>query len=371
MPAKEKIISARTALVLDEPFFGALALGLRLQEDAGCGTAWTDGRSLGYDPAFIEGLSHVQTVALIAHEVMHCANGHPWRRDNREPRRWNVATDKAINQTLADAKFTLPSGALYAEGDEVGKSAEWIYARLPESQQGGKGQGEAKPDPLGEVRDAPTGADPDTGEAPPTEADWQQMTAQAAAAAKARGNLPSSLDRFAKEVMRPRVDWRSVLRRFVQEHAKSDYSWSKPNRRYMASGLYLPALDSIELGEIAIAVDTSGSIDSVGLAQAKAELEAVIDECKPAAVTVYYADAKVAQADRFERDEPIVWRPKGGGGTDFEPAIKAAEAQDTPPACMVYLTDLMGCFGEPPSFPVLWVTDSNRTAPFGEVVAMS
>lgn len=378
MNATQKLISARTSLVLDEPFFGALALGIELREDPGCKTAWTDGRSLGYDPKFIESLSHAQTCALIAHEVMHCAAGHPWRRDARGMKKWNLACDKAINTLLKDAAFTLPPDGYYAEGQEIGKSAEWIYARLldppPDGGEGGEGDGagsDSQPNPLGEFRDAPAGGDPATGEAAPSEADWQQAVQQAAAAAKSRGKLPTALDRFAGEAAKSRVDWRSVLRRFITERAQADYSWSRPNRRYLASGLYLPSLESTELGEIAIAIDTSGSIDDVALKTARAELEAVIDECQPSAVSVYYADAEVARADRFERGEPLVWRPRGGGGTDFRPVFEACEHAESQAACLVYITDLDGHFPAQNDIPTLWVTESDRTAPFGETVRLS
>lgn len=379
MNAREKIIAARTAMVLDQPFFGALALRLALCEDATCETAWTDGRSLGYSPTFAERLTHSQLTALIAHEVMHCAAGHPWRRDGRDGGRWNIACDKAINTVLAESGFTLPPDGLYAEGAEKGQSAEWIYARLPEPQRGeGDGQGDGvaasddagksqspspSPNSLGEVRDAPAASD----DPAPTEADWRQAVQQAALAAKAQGSLPSSLDRFAGDAAKPSIDWRSVLRRFVQS-ARSDYSWQRPNRRYIAHGIYLPALESEELGEIAIAVDTSGSIDDVALAQARSEIEAVIDECQPTGVTIYYADAAVAHEDHVARGESLVWRPAGGGGTDFRPVFAACETAEIAPTCLIYISDLEGTFPQSSDVPVLWITNSAATAPIGETV---
>lgn len=372
----DRMIAARTALLLGNPFFGALALGLRLQEDPTCPTAWVDGRTLGFNPKFISGLTHAQATALVAHEVMHCAQGHPWRRDDRQFLPFNIACDKVINSTLKEAGFTLPPQAYYAEGPEEGQSAEWIYARFPVQEVGSSGQGDGEEgtgDPLGEVRDAPTAAKDGDGkdEDVPTEADWQQATKQAAMAAKAQGKLPGSLARFADQVTQPKVDWKSALRRFVQERGKSDYTWSKPNRRFIGMGLYLPELESHELGEIAIAVDTSGSIDNVALAAAKAEVTAVIDECKPSAVTVYYADAAIAQADRFERGDMLDWRPKGGGGTDFRPVFKACEDAEVQPLCIIYISDLQGTFGEPPDIPTVWVTDGPSLAPFGETLRMS
>lgn len=398
--AKDKLIAARTALVLDEPFFGALVLGLALKADPGCGTAWVDGKTLGYSPAFIESLSHAQTTALLAHEVMHCAGGHPWRRDGRDKAKWNAACDKAINGVLRDSKFTLPEGALYPEGEEAGKSAEWICNRMidpPEgdgpagpqddpagdpggdsggSEDGDEGEPGTEPgggssDPQGEVRDAPTEADED-GTPAPTEEDWKQAVQQAALAAKAAGNLPGSLARLAADAVKPVIDWRSSLRRFLQTYAAADYSWTRPNSRYIAGGLYMPALRSEELGEIVIAVDTSGSMDSVALAKAKAELIGIMDECRPSKVTVMYADHAVARVDEFQRDEPVEFTPAGGGGTSFCPVFEAVAEMTPAPACVVYITDLCGKFPtDAPDLPVIWVTDGADKAPFGETLAIN
>ena len=63
--ALKKLITARVSLVLDQPFFGALALSLPPKEDTTCDTAWTDGRSLGYNPAFVESLTHAELTGLI------------------------------------------------------------------------------------------------------------------------------------------------------------------------------------------------------------------------------------------------------------------------------------------------------------------
>ena len=367
--ALDQMIAARVGLLLNQPFFGALALGLKLQEDPTMPTAWVDGRTLGFNPGWIAGLTHAQKVSLIAHEVLHVANGHPWRLDGRELRKFNIACDKAINSLLKDADFTLPKHAHYAEGPEEGQSAEWIYARLPDDPEGegadGTGQGEVRPAP----KSGKDGKD-DEGDVP-TEAEWQQATKQAALAAKARGKLPANLDRFAKEVGEARVDWRSAMRRFVQERAKADYSWSKPSSRYLSLGMYLPALESHELGVIAIAVDTSGSIDDVALAMAKAEVMAVIDETQPRAVTVYYADSAVAHVDHFERGDEIVFRPKGGGGTDFRPVFAACEEAEETPVCLIFITDLAGRFPDETEIPTIWVTDTNDVAPIGETVRMS
>src|SRR5690242_20345889 len=122
-PQMKRVQIARSTLLLDQPFFGVLALGLELTEDATCKTAWTNGQSLGFSPAFVDTLTDDELKGLIAHEVMHCACGHPWRRDARDHTRWNEAADYAINAVLRDAGFALPSGALL-DASYDGKWAE-------------------------------------------------------------------------------------------------------------------------------------------------------------------------------------------------------------------------------------------------------
>ena len=380
MSAKGKMQAARTSLVLEQPFFGMLALSLHVIEDPGCGTAWTDGRSIGYDPAFIDPLTHSQCTALVAHEVMHVAMGHPWRRDGRNPKGWNVACDKSINHNLRESGFTLPDGGLFASGDEIGKSSEWIYARLPEDEKGnGKGkpgqgqgpsqpgQGKPEPNPLGEVRDAPTGADAD-GTPAPTEQEWKQKAAEALQQAKLQGKAPGGLVRAVHETLKPQLDIRSLLLRFFSERSTGDYSWNRPNTRYIAQGLYLPALDSKALGNVAVFIDTSGSVDQTSLAYAAGIVQSVLDECDPVSVTLYFADTKVCHVERLEKGEPLTWKPKGGGGTDFCDVMRAID-EDGEAVCAVCISDLMGRFPDQgPGLPVIWLSTTELIAPFGETV---
>ncbi len=423
--AESKIAMARFALVADNPFWGSLAMNLKLVADPTCKTAWVDGRSLGYNPEFIMGLTHDRTVGMIAHEVEHVALGHPWRRDSRDNREWNIATDKAINHDLREAGFKLPDGVFYASGDEIGKSAEWIYSHTerppqqqpqpePEQQdepeqeedeqQGGgqgegdeedeqdgdgqspaddstgDGEGDGEPgdgdangdgegDPMGELRDAPADVDED-GDPAPTEQDWKERVAAAAVFAKGQGKLPTGMERQVERAMRPTLDVKSLLLRFFTERAAADYTWSRPNRRYLPMGIYLPSLEANGLGEIAMYVDTSRSMSVEALEKAKAIIDSVIEECRPAAVTVYYGDSDVAHVDRFEQGEELVWRAKGGGGTDFRPIFEAVEQAERPVVAVVGISDLDGAFPDyVPDVPTLWLsTEEYATAPFGEVV---
>ncbi|HEY6770260.1 MAG TPA: VWA-like domain-containing protein, partial [Candidatus Sulfotelmatobacter sp.] len=108
------------------------------------------------------------------------------------------------------------------------------------------------------------------------------------------------------------------------------------------------------------------------LEQFAGEITAISDEVQPEAIHVVYCDAAVQSSQQFGPSEPIHLEPRGGGGTDFRPVFEWVQRSNIAPVCLTYLTDLCcNSYPEVPEYPVLWVTDSRRTAPFGETVRIS
>jgi predicted metal-dependent peptidase len=419
---ERKLTRARTHLLLNQPFFGTLCLRLKLMTGP-VPTMATDGRRILYDPAFANSLTLAELEAVLAHEVLHCALGHHCRRGQRDPRLWNEAADLAINPLLVANGFTLPTGALIdpAFGD---LSAEEIYARLLQKNGNGgnsspvqtpqtpspgseaasapQGSGEqpsasssgdqvacqsvgdcgcgktgtvpSRPGGFGEVLDAADedGRPASEGEKSRQQHEWNIAADQAIRSAKSCGHEPVNLDRPLAESRQSKQDWRTIMRDFVSANTPADYRWTPPNRRYVASGLYLPSVERAGVGTIVLGVDTSGSIGKEELEQFAGEISAIADEAKPEAIHVVYCDAAVHSSQEFGPSEPIQLEPKGGGGTDFRPVFEWVEANNLAPVCLIYLTDLC-CHSYPPipEYPVLWVTDSRRTAPFGETVRIT
>jgi predicted metal-dependent peptidase len=416
----QKLTHARVRLILEQAFFGTLALRLKLVP-GNLPTMATDGSRIVYNPAFVDQLKPTELEGTLAHEVLHCALGHQCRRSDRDPELWNQAADFAINPILLGNGFTLPAGALVDPAFN-NLSAEEIYARLlqrrssggaapkQDSRQtdacgGGAGVSQkSTPDPkadsaaqsvsnqagptksnapdprsaqsggFGEVWDA---TDEQGHTALPAEMrrqkhEWSIAAEQAFRSAKACGSEPAGVERPLSESRQSRQDWRAILRAFVAATTPSDYRWTPPNRRYIASGLYLPSVERRGLGEMVIAVDTSGSIGAVELEQFAAEISAISEEAEPEAIHVVYCDAAVQSTQQFGPSEQVRLEPKGGGGTDFRPAFQWVAESDVAPVCLIYLTDLC-CESSPeaPDYPVLWVTDSSRTAPFGETLRIS
>jgi predicted metal-dependent peptidase len=418
----QKLTRARVQLILMQPFFGTLSLRLKLIP-GDLPTMATDGSRIVYNPAFVDQLKPAELEGTLAHEVMHCALGHQCRRGTRDPGLWNEAADLAINPILTANGFTLPAGALI-DSAFANLSAEEIYARLLRKRADGgarsnKGQQKATPgggtandpqaapgtrssDPnsgtprqspsqqermgeptahpvarpggFGEVVDATDehGQTASPAEQRRQEHEWSIAAEQALRSAKTCGHDPLGVERPLTESRQSQQDWRAILRDFVAATAPCDYRWTPPNRRYIASGLYLPSAERRGLGEMVIAVDTSGSIGKLELEQFAGEISAISEEAQPEAIHVVYCDAAVQSAQEFGPSELVRLEPKGGGGTDFRPAFEWVTENDVAPVCLIYLTDLCcDSFPETPEYPVLWVTDSRRTAPFGETVRIA
>lgn len=389
---RKRLTKARTVLVLNSPFFGLLAIRMKLIEAPWIVTAGTDGKGFFYNPWYIAALSDEELRGLWGHEVLHCTNGHLWRKGNRDHRKFNIAADYAIDVILSDSGLKVPQPLVNPAWK--GKSMEQIYNLLPEQpkQGGGKGQGQGgagdgqssgQQDGSGDPR-APGYTpskdvllDPDSADAKQQEAEWQEATIQAAKIAKSQGKLPSNLETLITEWVQPRVDWKSVLRKLLQQTAAADFTWRKPSNRYAAMGMYLPKVESEQMPPIVLHWDTSGSHWAQETQNAvAAEVLQIIEEVKPERLHVIFFDAKVQATEVYEQGDPFTPKPKGGGGTDFRPGFKWTEDQGIEPACAIVVTDCMGSFpDEEPPYPVFWASTydpaklgDHYTPPFGEVV---
>lgn len=416
--AMQKVIKARAGLILDKPFFGSLALRLKAVEDKSCNTAWTDGRTLGYNPVFIDALSLEETKGMVAHEVMHIAFQHATRMKKRNRKQWNKAGDYAINGILLEEKFVLPGDALFNDTYK-GMSADHIYSLLeampksnnPDKPCNGGNGGNQSPDKQNDQQDDPQDdqqgsqdnqnnqeepkpqdkyEDEDPGgcgavreaqfDSPAQQAafeqEWKVAVAQAAITAKSAGNMPGGMERVIGDILTPLANWKEVLRRFVDQAMKGDYSWMRPNRRYMQSGFYLPSLYSEEIGHIVVAVATSGSVDQDMLTQFASELTSIMEDYKTSC-DILYCDTHIHKHQFVTSDDlPIKFTPCGFGGTNFRAPFEWVKENNVAPVCLIYLTD-MCCNSFPdeePSYPVLWAQYEEccfaSEAPFGETVML-
>lgn len=400
--AEAKLAAARTKLILDKPFLGALVLRLPLvAAGAWCRTTATDAKSLYFNARWIEGLSPAEVQFALAHEALHCALGHFARRGRRIQRRWDLACDLAINPLLAAEGLKPPPGAwvmpLYA-----GMAAEEIYPCLDDSsdkdtlddhswdgdeggqgsggqnQQGGGGgsrkeadekEGGSTPVKTGS-KEGGDGAGPPLPLSGPEKErlnqQWQRNLASAAQRAREAGKLGGGLARLTEEALAPEVSWRAVLARYLSQVSRSDYSYARPSRR--EGEVILPSLRG-QGGELAVAVDVSGSVSDGDLAEFLGEINA-IKGATPVAVTLFACDAVLAPGSpwRFEPWEELRLPAQftGGGGTAFTPVFDWLEKNGSQPDALIYFTDAEGEFPKAsPDYPVLWLVKGKAPVPWG------
>ena len=424
-PILDRILRQRMKLILDQPFFGVLLMNLPLIEDLRFPTMATNGACLRYNPDFFTGLTDDFLRGVLAHEVLHCALRHPHRRDSRTPDKWNIACDYAVNNFLDEynASAVLEkqrSGSRdlspplpvpddgWRDPGFANLASEEIYAAMPvpppqpkpEKGEGGGGKGKGTPDEDGEPQDGEGETEDGRGgsprppsdpsrpesqgwvdDAPGTEAEkkrdeenWRARLAEAAMAAQAHGKLPASLRRLVDKVLNPELPWTDILRNFIRSRAQDDYSWRRPSKKTLGSDLILPSLRSERMGELVVAIDTSGSIDADLLNTFMGELQGILDECRPSRLVLLDCDAAIHQVMEFQPGDHdlAAFQPQGGGGTDFRPVFDWVSENLIDPVAIVYFTDLCGTFPDPQAvpWPTLWVDygGGSVTPSFGEVV---
>lgn len=368
-PALAKIGKCKAALILEQPFFATLLVNLPMREDEGIPTMATDGTVFLYNPEFVESLTFDELKFVLAHEVGHCIFQHMFRKGQRDHRRWNQAGDYIINDLLNKESIgKMPEHGLHNPQlvQAGGGTTEGVYDLLPEGG-GGGGGGNGHGDPLDDCMDAPGGP----AEKSTAEAEMKVKVAQAAQAAKMMGKMSANLQRFVDAALKPKVDWRDVLRRFVASKVKQDATFARPKRRFFADDIYLPSLTGETLGEVVVAIDCSGSIGQAELNEFGAEVRGIFEDCMPSKLHVVYFDSDVCHHDIFLPDDDLRIEPHGGGGTAFSPVFRYLHDNAVEPECCVFLTDLYcNDFGDPTPYPVLWVTTAATDAPWGEVVEM-
>ncbi len=426
-----KLSAARTRLILDKPFLGALVLRLPLVEASPdwCSTTATDARKFYYNAEFIDHLTLDETQFILAHEALHCALSHFARRQHRIKHRWDLACDYAINPLLVADGLKPPFGALYEKSFE-GMSAEEIYPYIEdnpdeetldqhlydketnnddggeshspqqspdegEAEQGGQGdqpeeedeqqgQGESDADNNGQGGSSELEQDDTRGGAPQppplTEAEkenlqvqWQQRMAGAAQQAMQAGKLGGAMARMVDFLLQPQLPWRMLLARYMSNIARDDYSYSRPSSRREGPAIY-PSLRSDQVN-LVVAVDISGSVNDKEMGEFISEVNAIKSQIR-ARISLLACDAQLAKGapwsfepwEEFTLPESL----SGGGGTSFVPVFQWAEQQDQAPDLLVYFTDAEGEFpAQEPTFPVIWLVKGKATVPWGQRIQLN
>lgn len=397
--ARNKIISARTNMLVRNGFFGFLALQLKLVEASkengleDITTMAVDGINLFYSPEFVHRINDEECEGVVAHEVEHCCLQHFSRRGSRSPLKWNMAGDFVINDDLIKAGFTLPgipiTVAMMNDPQYEGAkgylldpqfnqmNTETVYDKIPFTEiviNIGAGN---DPGGVGGVIDSPNPAKRE--EASQTWETAVRIAVQVAAANNA-GHIPGSLQKLIDYLKKPKISWREQTHRFIDQSLSREISWARLSRRSASIGALLPGSLPDRLQHLVFFVDISGSISFELCRQMVGEVAGALDEGTADMITVVYADTDVHHVDTYYRGDIVTAGHYRGGGTAFSNSFKWLKENVPDASCVIYLTDLQVTdFGEDPGCPMLWAVYAQdhdydhlaAQAPFGQTLHIS
>jgi predicted metal-dependent peptidase len=405
LTVEQRVERSHVQLMKDKRFvrWSGLFMVGKVYIDDSVPTAGTNGRDVWYGRKFVNTLTEKQLNFLVMHENMHRAFRHMtiWAHLSKEDRRCaNMAMDYVINQQLMDYD---PQRTMleFIEGgclDERfrGMDTLQVYKILRQEKEkrkrGQKGEkGEKCDNP-----DGPGGGDGDEGDsfddhdwegaADISEKDKEILERQIGDALRQGGMLAGKMggneDKAFDELVDPKVDWREVFRQWCKSVAagRDQSTWRKPNRRFLHNDIIMPSMESLTVGRLVVAVDTSGSIGNAALSEFFSEVMSICKDVSPDCVDLLYWDTRVAGHETYVQgtyDALLeTTKPKGGGGTDPDCIPVYITEKKLDPICVVVLTD--GYVGRCDTHlwegmpPVLWVVTQNKhwSPPAGQSVNM-
>ena len=388
----EKLITARIGLLLRHPFFGNLATRLKLIDASDwCSTLATDGRNFYYNNDFVNKLKPKEAEFGFAHEVLHNVFDHMGRRDHRDPVLSNIAADYATNQILVDEKIgEVPSWIkIYQDNKYRGMSYEQIYedveskaikidmstlGELLDEHLDGEGDDGGAGDKDGEEVDGSGKGRPRlTAEEKKAIKDEIKEAMVAAAQAAGAGRVPAGVQRMIQTFTEPKMDWRQMLRMNIQSILKSNFSFSRPNRKSQHCGAVLPGMMNEETIDVSVAIDMSGSISDKQAKDFLSEVKGIMDEYVDFKLDLWCFDTEVYGYKQFTgdtADEIMSYECKGGGGTDFEANWNFMKEQGIEPKRFIMFTDGYPCgsWGDENYCETLFIVHGNDSiiSPFGQ-----
>jgi predicted metal-dependent peptidase len=362
---------AKVQLMLFRPFYGSLIARLQLR-DTNLKTFATDGQFL-YVPKEYP-FDKDELVFVMAHEVMHCALLHMFRRGNRDPFIWNCACDYAVNSLLRNDRFKIPKDILY-DAKYIGKPAEYIYDELMKNaikislpmadllEKGGQENKEDNKDGNSQQNQGKSAEEIQQG--------WKEALASAVELGK--GDLPSEFREIINSFLFPKVPWQQTLFRYLQiAKGQQDFRTYPFNRAHIWRKCYLPSLAG-EFIEISIGLDTSGSQSQQELSKALSETRGICGSFGDYLIHLMFCDAGMHDTFEITSDSEIPDFVTGRGGTDFRPVFDKIYEEEWEHLPLVFFTDLMGTFPSKPKDNTFWViTERSKgmKVPFGEVILM-
>ena len=367
---------------------GILMVGKTEVRD-GFPTACTNGRDEIYGTEFVDGLTDKELMFVVLHENLHKAFRHLiiWKRlHDINPMLANMACDYVINLILHNMDpeekiIAMPrkDGKIYGLLDKkyAGLNTKQVFDLLQQEQKQGNGSGDEGQDGDGgfDEHDWDGAQELSQEEVKQLEREVDQALRQGQMAAqKIAGKGAGDMPRELGDLLEPQVDWREVLREFVNAtcNAKDTSSWRRVNRRYLSMDMYMPSLIGERVGHVVIGGDTSGSIQEE-LKIFISEMQSILDMVNPEKVDVFYWDYKIASHETYDSATlstlAQTTQPKGGGGTDPTCVMRHLNTENIKPDCIIMFTDGYICdWGNEWNAPILWVVVGDAIAPVGKTL---
>ena len=391
----DRIIIARVGLLLRHPFFGNMATRLRIQAaDEWCPTAAVDGRNLYFNTQFFNAMNNKEIEFVIAHEILHCVFDHLGRRDDRDPKLYNIAADYIVNNLLVRDRIGEKPSIVdcFQDFKYEGWTSEEVYDDLFEE---AKKNGEEYLKQLGEMLDEHLDMEGDGDEEGDREGEGKnkgkgrpkyskdemdqirdeikEAMIQASQTAGA-GNTPAGVQRLIKQLTEPKMNWRELLRQQIQSTIKSDYTFARPNRKGWHTGAILPGMNFQDTIDLCICIDMSGSISNDQGKDFLGEIQGIMDEYQDYKIKLWCFDTSVYNEQDFSADggeDLLDYEIIGGGGTDFDVNWNYMKEHDIQPKKFIMFTDgyAWDSWGDPDWCETIFIIHSNHNknleAPFG------
>jgi len=379
----------KIAILLKNPYLGFFMKDLTFELSDVVERAGIADTVVYLNPEFMAKCSEQEQVAIIAHEVLHRMFFHLPRMLQLEDKYpfelMNVAADHIDNFTLLEMGYvslaSVDGGWVEPKYDTKEWSFELVCADLYKKHKDKEGDFYVPSREDGEKKGKkPQGgsAGDDIIKVPKTKEEleqqvrqWKRDIANAKRMAEhTQGKLPGALQRLVEEAQEPEVNWKQQLWDWVSERTNDETNWKRPNKRFLWQDIYLPSNDGEEMGNLAVAIDTSGSIGQDDLELFAGELDNIRAHLRPRLTTVIYCDAAINKVEEFEPDDEIKLTMVGGGGTDFRPPFEYLDKDGDNVVGLIYMTDMWGQFPDtPPEYPVAWLSIAGISdAPFGKVI---
>jgi len=379
---EQKLSQAKARLLVQNPYFGTLASRLEFKKNDNIQSFLSKGVSYQYNDEYLKDLDLDEIGFTLSNAAMHIALAHDNRQKKRMSWLWQLATDHAINSMLIENGLDAPFGVNYQSRFD-GMYAEEIYAILKEeiknqeyddneendtgfNEENRKKESEEKAPNSEETKDKQRSQqEVDTEERAVDEEAWKQNLEEASE--KFKNELPEGIERFYKKE-ESKIDWRAELYNAIDRHYYHDYKLVPPSKKLLYMGTYLPSLSSNML-RIAVAIDSSGSVDEALLGEFISEFESILLSFSSFEIDLLICDDKIRSTTHFSSGDKLEYELKGGGATDFKPVFESIENELYETQLLLYFTDLEGKFPEAePLVDTIWVTNSLNEVPFGKVI---